>query len=134
MSMRWKSLLLVLIALLLPSGFGAAAAQVTSARIEHAGSEPQNWLTYGGTYNNQRYSTLGQINQGNVKNLELQWVVQNQVPGAWESGPLAVDGIMYVTQRPNDVMALDAKTGKLYWIYHLAPDPAARVCCGANNL
>ncbi len=128
--MRGKFLFLIMLALALPI---AAVAQVTSARIEHAASEPQNWLTYGGAYNNQRYSTLNQISQSNVKNLELQWMVQNQVPGAWESNPLIVDGIMYVTQRPNDVMALDAKTGKLYWIYHWAPDPAARVCCGANN-
>ncbi|HEY5082986.1 MAG TPA: PQQ-binding-like beta-propeller repeat protein, partial [Rhizomicrobium sp.] len=112
---------------------GLVGAQITSQRIEHAASEPQNWITYGGTYANQRYSTLTQINQGNVKNLEQQWIVQNQVPGAWESGPLVVDGIMYVTQRQNDVMALDAKTGKLFWTYHWAPDPAARVCCGANN-
>ena len=40
---------------------------------------------------------------------------------------------MYVTQRPNDVMALDAKTGRLFWIYHWAPDPGAQVCCGSNN-
>ena len=123
-------LLLICAALFL----GAEAhAQVTSARIERAASEPQNWLVYGGAYTNQRYSTLSQINQGNVKNLEQQWVVQNQVPGAWESNPLVVDGIMYLTQRPNDVMAVDARTGKMFWLYRWTPDPAARVCCGANN-
>jgi alcohol dehydrogenase (cytochrome c) len=108
-------------------------AEVTSARLEHAASEPQNWLTYSGTYSSQRYSTLTQINLGNVKDLQQQWVVQNQVPGAWESNPLVVDGIMYLTERPNDVMAVDAKTGRLFWIYRWTPDPGARVCCGANN-
>ena len=40
---------------------------------------------------------------------------------------------MYVTERPNDVMAIDAKTGKLYWLYRWTPDPGARVCCGSQN-
>ena len=110
-----------------------ALAQVTSQRLEGAASEPKNWMTYGGGYDNQRYSGLRQIDRSNAKKLVQTWVVQNQVPGAWESNPLVVDGIMYVTQRPNDVMALDAKTGRLFWIYHWAPDPGARVCCGSNN-
>ena len=96
-----------------------ASAQVTSQRIENAASEPQNWLTYSGTYSGQRYSTLTQINHANVKNLEQKWILQDQVPGAWESNPLVVDGIMYLTERPNDVMAVDARTGKLFWIYRL---------------
>jgi len=113
--------------------FTPVHAQVTSRRLEQAASEPRNWMVYGGGYGNQRYSRLHQINRNNAKKLEQVWVVQNQVPGAWESNPLVVDGIMYLTQRPNDVMALDAKTGRLFWIYHWTPDPAARVCCGSNN-
>ena len=58
-----------------------AASQVTSQRLERAAGEPQNWMLYGGAYSNQRYSSLSQINQGNVKTLEQKWVVQNQVPG-----------------------------------------------------
>jgi glucose dehydrogenase len=111
----------------------AAAAEVTSQRLEHAGAEPQNWLMYSGTYNSQRYSGLAQVNKANVKKLELQWVVQDQVPGVWQSNPLVVDGVMYLTQRPNDVMAVDAKTGKHFWVYRWTPDPGSRVCCGSNN-
>ena len=81
----------------------------------------------------QRYSGLNQITPANVANLESKWVVQNQVFGAWQSNPLIVDGMMYVTQRPNDVMAIDAKTGKMFWLYRYTPSPDARVCCGANN-
>jgi len=127
--LRPISLLLTIFAL----AFTPALAQVTSQRLERAASEARNWMTYGGGYDNQRYSGLGQITRDNVKKLNQVWVVQNQVPGAWESNPLVVDGIMYVTQRPNDVMALDAKSGRLFWIYHWAPDPGARVCCGSNN-
>ena len=108
-------------------------AQVTSDRLRSAASEPRNWLTYGGTYTSQRYSLLDQIAPSNVKQLESKWVLQNQVFGAWQSTPLVVDGIMYVTQRPNDVLALDAKTGRVFWLYRYTPSPDARVCCGSNN-
>jgi alcohol dehydrogenase (cytochrome c) len=130
MTMRWKLALILLLGALAPM---AGNAQVTSQRIEHAASEPQNWITYSGTYSGQRYSTLTQINQANVKDLEQKWLIQDQVPGAWESNPLVVDGIMYVTQRPNDVMAVDTRTGKFYWLYRWTPDPGSRVCCGSEN-
>ncbi len=47
--------------------------------------------------------------------------------------PIVVDGIMYITQRPNDIMALDPITGRVFWVYQHAPDPNSQVCCGANN-
>jgi alcohol dehydrogenase (cytochrome c) len=123
---------------LLVLGVVAAAAyrlhaQVPFDRILRASAEPQNWLTYNGAYNSQRYSTLSQMTPANVANLEMKWMQQNQVFGAWQSNPLVVDGIMYVTQRPNDVLALDAKTGRVFWLYRYTPAPDARVCCGANN-
>jgi alcohol dehydrogenase (cytochrome c) len=108
-------------------------AQVTSTRIARAAAEPQNWLTYNGGYSSQRYSPLTEINASNVVNLELKWMVQNQVFGAWQSNPLVVDGVMYVTQRPNDILAVDARTGAVYWLYRYTPSDKARVCCGANN-
>jgi alcohol dehydrogenase (cytochrome c) len=108
-------------------------AQVSSDRILRAAAEPHNWLTYNGTYSSQRYSTLSQITPQNVANLESKWVLQDQVFGAWQSNPLVVDGVMYLTERPNDVMAVDAKTGRMFWLYRYTPSPDARVCCGANN-
>src|SRR5438132_6127013 len=108
-------------------------AQVSYDRILHAASEPRNWLTYGGTYESQRYSLLSQVTPANVGNLVQKWVLQDQVFGAWQSSPLVVDGIMYLTERPNDVMAVDAKTGRVFWLYRYTPSPDARICCGANN-
>ena len=81
---------------------------MTSQRLAAAASEPQNWLTYSGNYTSQRYSPLDQITPANVRNLKLQWVYQAPVAGNWQTTPLVVDGIMYMTQRPNDVVALDA--------------------------
>jgi alcohol dehydrogenase (cytochrome c) len=111
----------------------AIEAQVTADRLTRAAGEPQNWLMYSGGYSSQRYSALRQIDPSNVRNLELKWILPNQVFGAWQSTPLVVDGIMYVTQRPNDVLAVDAKTGRVFWLYRHTVSPDARVCCGSNN-
>jgi alcohol dehydrogenase (cytochrome c) len=121
--------------LLLLSSFAACSlyAQVSSDRLVRAPEEPQNWLTYSGTYSSQRYSLLHQVDLTNVKNLELKWVFQAQSLQKFESTPLVVDGIMYLTQPPNDVVALDAKTGTVFWVYHHNPSPAARPCCGVVN-
>ena len=65
-----KLCVLVVLALLT----GSIEAQVTFDRLLHADQEPQNWLTYSGTYASQRYSLLTQVNRNNVKNLQLKWV------------------------------------------------------------
>jgi alcohol dehydrogenase (cytochrome c) len=117
---------------LLPLGL-SAQAPVTYDRLANAAKEPQNYLMYGGDYFSNRFSPLTQITPANAKNLDLSWVYQSAVSGSWESTPLVVDGIMYVTQRPNDVVALDAVTGRVFWIYHYNNDPKVTVCCGANN-
>jgi alcohol dehydrogenase (cytochrome c) len=114
-------------------GSEGLAAQVTYERILGAANEPGNWLTYNGGYSSQRYSTLDEITPGNVDDLQLEWMLPNQVFGAWQSNPIVVDGIMYITQRPNDVMAVDAATGRVFWLYRHANADNARVCCGANN-
>jgi alcohol dehydrogenase (cytochrome c) len=115
---------------------GAQSRAVTSDRILKAAAEPQNWLTYSGNYNGQRYSTLYQITPANVRNLELQWVFQVRTLGAadkFEATPVVVDGVMYTVSPPNDVVALDAVTGRQFWRFDYANAPAARVCCGRVN-
>lgn len=102
-------------------------------RLLNTAKEPQNWLIYGGDYSSSRYSPLAQITPANAKSLNLAWVYQSAVAGSWESTPLVADGIMYVTQRPNDVVALDAVTGRVFWIYHYTNSDKIAVCCGANN-
>jgi alcohol dehydrogenase (cytochrome c) len=111
----------------------AAAQPVTPERIVRAAEEPANWLTYSGGYSSQRHTSLREITRANVRNLEQKWVLQGQVLGAWQSSPLVVDGVMYLTQRPNDVLALDARTGRVFWQYRYNNSADQRVCCGANN-
>ena len=108
-------------------------AQVTFDRLLHADREPQNWLTYAGALNGQRYSALTQVNTNNVKNLQLEWAFQARSIEKFEATPLVVDGMMYTTQAPNDIVALDATTGEIKWLYSYSPSREAKPCCGRVN-
>jgi alcohol dehydrogenase (cytochrome c) len=112
---------------------GALPAQVTFDRILHATNEPQNWLTYSGGLSSQRFTQLSQIAPANVGSLELQWVFQARSLEKFEATPLVVDGVMYTVQAPNDVVALDAATGRVFWSWSYIPSPETRVCCGRVN-
>ena len=121
------------LAILIGLGAAGTSAQVPSERLEAAADAPADWLTYSGTYFSQRYSELDQVTPANIDDLQLQWVYQTPVFGPWQSTPLVVDGIMYLTQRPNDVVALDARTGRVFWTYQYPTPPDHRACCGSNN-
>jgi alcohol dehydrogenase (cytochrome c) len=127
---RWRGPFLLSLFWLIPFSL---AAQVSSDRLLHSSVEPQNWLTYSGDYSSRHYSLLQQISPANVKDLELKWVFQAQSLQKFESTPLVVDGVMYVTQAPDDVVALDPKTGRAFWVYHYSPSPDAKPCCGRVN-
>ncbi|MDE3198581.1 MAG: PQQ-binding-like beta-propeller repeat protein [Acidobacteriota bacterium] len=76
---------------------------------------PGDWLTYNGSDSGNRYSALRQIDTSNVGGLELRWVFPMTYFGI-ESTPLEADGTLYVTG-PNEVFALDARTGNPLWRY-----------------
>jgi len=102
---------------------------VTPARILHADKEPQNWLTFNGTYSSNHFTPLNQITPKNVKNLELKWIFQTHWLDPYEATPIVADGVLYTTQG-DDVVALDAETGRMYWIYRYTPAADSRLCCG----
>jgi len=108
-------------------------AQVSYDRLLHADREPQNWLTYSGSYKSWRYSPLDQIRTGNAKNLELKWVYQLDTTDKFEASPLVVDGVMYFSEPPSDVIAVDAKTGRAFWTYRYTLAGNVGVCCGRVN-
>src|SRR5260370_2638582 len=112
---------------------GSLSARVSFDGLVNAGKEPQNWLTHSGNMMSQRYSPLDQITPQNVKNLELKWVFQARSLEKFEATPLVVDGIMYTVQAPNDVVALDPVTGRVFWTYAYSPSPLSRPCCGRVN-
>ena len=95
----------------------SANAQVTFDRLIHAKDEPQNWLTYWGDYSAIRHRSLNNINLSNVKNLRVEWIYQTGKSGSFETVPLVVDGIMYITEGDGIAVALDARTGRQLWRY-----------------
>ncbi|MEO7652315.1 MAG: PQQ-binding-like beta-propeller repeat protein, partial [Bryobacteraceae bacterium] len=112
---------------------GAAHAQLTHERILNAESEPQNWLTYSGSYKGWRHSKLDQINRETVKNLKLEWVYQMPVTHRIQTTPIVVDGVMYVSEPPSNVVALDPATGRQFWRYRRSLPAKINVCCGQVN-
>src|SRR5580704_3504975 len=109
------------------------SAQVSFDRLVRASDTPQDWLSYSGSYLSQHYSALDQITPGNIQNLEQKWIFQARSIEKFEASPLVVDGVMYTVQAPNDIVALDAATGRIFWIYSYSPAPQARPCCGRVN-
>jgi alcohol dehydrogenase (cytochrome c) len=117
------------------------ASRVTFDRIRNADREPQNWLTYYGTYDGHRYSALDQISTANVGSLKVAWQFQYGIIGliatpatyAFETTPIVVDGVMYITGSDGYVWALDAVTGKQLWRYRHAIPLDVPMCCGNVN-
>ena len=88
------------------SGLSIAAQQVAVPRpvtfqdLLAGSSDPTRWLMFGGEYGGYRHSRLTQITPQNVANLRLQWLFQSQLPATgrgWESTPLVLDGVIYLS-------------------------------------
>ena len=111
------------------------AAQVTAERLLKAAEEPSQWMTYGGSYSEQRFSTLAKINRDTVKTLGLSWFADYDTNLQQTGTPLFVDGVLYVSTAWSKVYAFDAKTGKQLWQYNpkVPGEWAAKVCCGLVN-
>ena len=94
----------------------AMGQPVDTARI--AAGDPNDWLTYHGSYKGWDFSGLDQINTSNVKDLQVAWT---HVPGrstrGLQSMPLVADGVLYYTGSYSRTFALDGATGKLIWSF-----------------
>ncbi|HYH08576.1 MAG TPA: PQQ-binding-like beta-propeller repeat protein, partial [Thermoanaerobaculia bacterium] len=119
----------------------AVAQNVTAQRIQNARAEPQDWLTYYGAYDGQRYSALDQITRENITRLRPAWqfefgpigVIPNPATYSFEAAPIVVDGVMYVSGWDGYVWALDAANGDLLWQYQHAIPLDTPMCCGNVN-
>jgi putative heme-binding domain-containing protein len=118
-------------------GTGPAATSVATAAAVAAVDAPTtgDWPTYSGNVNGNRYSPLDAINVSNVPRLRLEWIHALPYSGL-ETTPLVIDGIMYVTG-PNQVYALDARTGAEIWSFSrprsTAADISGDAAKGANR-
>jgi quinohemoprotein ethanol dehydrogenase len=126
---------------LLPSSTFAQATPTlrpTQQDLATTKSGGKDWITYGGAINNERYSTLDQVNTTNVTNLKGAWMTRlGSGRGAkykFEADPLVIDGTMYIPTGNDDIFALDAKTGKKLWEYNSdIPQVNDLICCGWDN-
>ena len=98
-----------------PTVAGQSYRPVTDERLESP--EPENWLSYRGTYNGWGYSPLDQIDVSNVRDLKPVWAFSTNTTGGHESPPVVNDGVMFITTPGNLLYALDAETGDLLWRY-----------------
>jgi alcohol dehydrogenase (cytochrome c) len=108
--------------------------QVSSDQIRTAGNRPDEWLTYSGSLHGWRYTSLTEITPANVSQLRIRWIRQfdtNEL--IFESTPLVVNGIIFTSVPPSNVVALDAKSGDLIWRYDQSLPTDLPVCCGRAN-
>jgi|TARA_B100000745_G_scaffold46083_1_gene27783 alcohol dehydrogenase (cytochrome c) len=97
-----------------------AESGVTYEDILNGLSEPSKWLTYSGDYTGQRHSPLTMITPENVQDLVPIWTFQTGTMTrgrGFETTPLVLDGVLYVTGSNNFAWALDARTGRPFWQY-----------------
>ncbi|MEZ5402353.1 MAG: PQQ-dependent dehydrogenase, methanol/ethanol family [Bryobacteraceae bacterium] len=92
-----------------------------------------DWPTYHGSNASLHYSTLDHITKSNVKDLELAWVFQARSLEKFETTPLVLDGVMYLTEAPNTVVALDPTTGREFWSHEPKMPEITYPCCGKVN-
>jgi alcohol dehydrogenase (cytochrome c) len=99
-----------------------------------ASERPQEWLTYAGNYSGHRHSGLSQISRKNVGSLRVAWISQLRSADRWlEASPIAAGGLVFVTESPAGVVALDAQTGERVWETSRPMAPNLLLCCGTVN-
>jgi len=119
--------------LLLASSGGAAP--VGDAELRNSDKDAGNWLMYGRTYDDHRFSPLNQINEQTIGKLGLAWSHEFGTTRGLEATPLVKDGVIYTSGNWSVVYAFDAKTGKNLWTYD-PKVPRARayfICCDVVN-
>ena len=108
---------------------------VSDARLKAADSNQSEWLSYGRSYTEQRFSPLQQITRANVGSLGLSWYQDLGSNRGQQATPLMIDGILYVSTAWSRVYAFEAKSGRLLWLYDpkVPPETAAQACCDVVN-
>ena len=112
-----------------------AVANIDTKAILGQAATGKQWPTYGGTYDEQRYSPLTGITPANIGSLGVAWTYEFSTSHGVEATPIVVEGVIYVTGAWSVVAALDAKTGKVLWEYDpkVPREQLVRGCCDAVN-
>jgi alcohol dehydrogenase (cytochrome c) len=88
---------------------------VTADRLKKP--EDGDWLMVRRTYDGWGYSPLTEITPGNAARLQPAWVVSTGVNNGHEAAPIVNNGVMFVATPGNQVIALDAASGRILWRY-----------------
>jgi lanthanide-dependent methanol dehydrogenase len=113
-----------------------ASLQATATDLEQNMQDPANWATQAGDYANHRYSTLNQINAGNVNGMQVAWTMSTGVLRGHEGSPLVIGETMYIhAPFPNTVYAVNLNDQTIKWKYEPKQDVAVIpvMCCDTVN-
>ncbi len=118
-----------------PSAVAAAPLGVDAQAIGAESSSGANWLTYGRTYDEQRYSPQKQITVANVRELGLAWFQDLDTNRGQEATPLVIDGRIYISTAWSKVKAYDGASGTPLWSYdpQVPGETAVKACCDVVN-
>ena len=108
---------------------------VSGKRIIEANLEPENWMSHGRTYDEQRFSPLNQINPENIKDLGIAWHFTTDTNRGHEASPIVIDGVMFISSAWSMVYALEATSGELLWKYDpkVPKEWGHNACCDVVN-
>lgn len=101
--------------------------------VQTSQAQDTEWPSYGLDYTNQRFAQIAQINRGNVQQLTTAWSYKSGVKATFQASPIMVDKTIYLSLPFNDVVALDAVTGKQRWRYKHERIKDYPLCCGPAN-
>jgi alcohol dehydrogenase (cytochrome c) len=133
---RFVALAIVIGSLSAAAQTPAASRPITYEDLLGGFKSPTSWLTYSGDYTGKRHSPLTKITPKNVKDLAPQWLFQTELsaPGrGFETTPIVVDGVLYITAIANSAWAVDARTGRSIWRYRRNLPTPLKACCGQVN-
>jgi quinohemoprotein ethanol dehydrogenase len=110
------------------------AAAVDTKRMRSADDHAGQWMSYGRTWDEQRFSPLERINDKNAGNLGLAWYADLNTKRGVQATPLFIDGVLYNVSVWNVVTAYDGKTGKQLWTFDPKVESkwARLACCGPS--
>ena len=102
-----------------------SSAQVRTPDQMLINPDPKDWVTYGGSYNSQRYSPLKQVTTANASRLQAKWVYHVDGAEEGEVTPIVANGVMYISGF-NRLDAIDARSGNIIWRYQRQPASSTR--------
>lgn len=127
----------ILIVLLLSncSSSSEQSNEINDRRLINADQTPSEWLTYGKNYQENRHSSLNQINKSTIDSLGLAWSIDLGTKRGLEATPIVADGVMYFTGTWSKVYAVDVRKGELIWTYdpQVPREYGEKVCCDVIN-